>query len=447
MIKVKSPVLDRLFRLSEHRSTVRAEVVAGVTTFLTMAYIIFVQPAVLSAAGMDFGSVLVATCLASGVATLLMAFLANYPIAVAPAMGHNFFFAFTVVGVMGIPWQVALGGVAIAGIIFIVTAGVGLREHLIKAIPDSLKHAIAVGIGLLIALIGLEWGGIVADSPGTLVTLGNLKTGPALLTLFGLVVMAILLARRVPGALLIGIFASTAVGLVTGIVQYQGLVSTPPSIAPTLMQLDIAGAFKPAMASVIFVFFFLALFDSVGTLVGVASQAGLMRDGTLPRARQALLADAVGTVVGAGLGTSTVTAYIESSTGVAAGGRTGLANVVTASLFFLSLFFYPLVKMIGGGYQSGGGLVLYPVVAPALLLVGTLMMAGVNRLAWDDATEGIPAFLTIVIMPLTVSITDGIAFGFIAYAILKLATGRGGEAHWLVYLFAALFLIRYAWLM
>src|SRR5918995_240405 len=400
-------VLERLFRLSEHRTTIRTEVVAGMTTFLTMAYIIFVQPAVLQAAGMDFGAVLVATCIASGVATLLMAFLANYPIAVAPAMGHNFFFAFTVVGAMGIPWPVALGGVAIAGVIFILTAGHGLREHLIKAIPDSLKHAIAVGIGLLIALIGLEWGGIVADSPGTLVTLGNLKSPGALLTLFGLVVMSILLARRVRGAMLIGILASTAVGLFTGIVQYQGLVSAPPSIAPTLMQLDIAGAFKPAMLSVIFVFFFLALFDSVGTLVGVASQAGLMRDGTLPRARPALLADAIGTVIGAGLGTSTVTAYIESSTGVAAGGRTGLANVVTASLFFLSLFFFPLVKMIGGGYQAGGGLVLYPVVAPALVLVGTLMMAGVVRIAGDDSNEGNPAFLTIVIIPLTVSITDG----------------------------------------
>ncbi len=439
-------VLDRLFHLSDHRTTVRTEVIAGVTTFLTMAYIIFVQPAVLQAAGMDFGAVLVATCLASGIATLLMAFLANYPIAVAPAMGHNFFFAFTVVAATGVPWQVALGAVAIAGVIFILTAGIGLREHLIKAIPDSLKHAIAVGIGLLIALIGLEWGGIVVDAPGTLVTLGNLRSPPALLTLFGFVVMSVLLARKVTGAMLIGILASTAVGLVTGIVRYQGLVSAPPSIAPTLMQLDIPGAFSPAMVSVIFVFFFLALFDSVGTLVGVASQAGLMRDGTLPRARPALLADAIGTVIGAGLGTSTVTAYIESSTGVAAGGRTGLANVVTASLFFLSLFYFPLVRMIGGGYQSGGGLMLYPVVAPALLLVGTLMMAGVTRIAWDDATEAIPAFLTVIVMPLTVSITDGIAFGFIAYAVLKLATGRGGEAHWMVYLFAGAFVVRYVWL-
>jgi adenine/guanine/hypoxanthine permease len=439
-------VLERLFHLSDHRTTVRTEAIAGVTTFLTMAYIIFVQPAVLQAAGMDFGAVLVATCLASGIATLLMALLANYPIAVAPAMGHNFFFAFTVVATTGVPWQVALGAVAVAGIIFMLTAGIGLREHVITAIPESLKHAIAVGIGLLIALIGLEWGGIVVDAPGTLVTLGNLRSAPALLTLFGLVVMSVLLARRVRGAMLIGILASTAAGLVAGIVRYQGLVSAPPSIAPTLMQLDIAGALSPAMVSVIFVFFFLALFDSVGTLVGVASQAGLMRDGTLPRARSALLADAIGTVIGAGLGTSTVTAYIESSTGVAAGGRTGLANVVTASLFFLSLFFFPLVRMIGGGYQAGGGLMLYPVVAPALLLVGTLMMAGVMRIAWDDATEAIPAFLTIVVMPLTVSITDGIAFGFIAYALLKLATGRAREAHWLVYLFAAAFVVRYGWL-
>jgi AGZA family xanthine/uracil permease-like MFS transporter len=278
------------------------------------------------------------------------------------------------------------------------------------------------------------------------VTLGNLKSPPALLTIFGLFVMAALLARRVRGALLLGILASTAAGLTAGLVTYHGVFSAPPSIAPTFAKLDVAGAFAPAMIPVIFVFFFLALFDSVGTLVGVAHQAGLMRNGVLPRAREALLSDAIGTVVGAVLGTSTVTAYIESSTGVSAGGRTGLANLVTAALFFLSVFCFPLVRMIGGGYAADGELVLYPVVAPALILVGTMMMAGVRTIDWDDPTEAIPAFLTIVIMPLTVSITDGIAFGFIASAALKIATGRMREAHWLVYLFAALFLVRYAWL-
>lgn len=454
-IPVKSPgrrvwyrrlVLERVFHLSRHGTTVRTEALAGLTTFLTAAYIIFVQPTVLSAAGMDFGAVLVATCVASGVATLLMALLANYPIAVAPAMGHNFFFAFTVCVGMRVPWQVALGAVAIAGAIFVLTAGIGLRERLITAIPDSLKHAIAVGIGLLVALIGLEWGGLIVDSPGTLVTLGNLGSPAALLTVCGLLVMGVLLARRVPGALLIGMLVSTAVGLLTGLVRYQGIVSAPPSLGPTWLQLDVAGAFAPAMLPIIFIFFFLALFDSVGTLVGVASQAGLMRDGTLPRARQALLADAVGTVIGASLGTSTVTAYIESSTGVSAGGRTGLASVFTAGLFFLSLLFFPLVRMIGGGYPAGGTAVLYPVVAPALVLVGTMMMTSVRTIPWDDPSEAIPAFLTIAIMPLAVSISDGIAFGLIAYVVLKLAVGRGRETHWLVYLFAALFLVRYAWM-
>jgi AGZA family xanthine/uracil permease-like MFS transporter len=439
-------VIERFFRLTDHGTTVRREIGAGITTFLTMAYIIFVQPAVLSAAGMDFGAVLVATCLASGLATLLMALLANYPIAVAPAMGHNFFFAYTVCVAMQVPWTIALGAVAVAGLLFIATAGIGLREHLITAIPDSLKHGIAVGIGLLVALIGLQWGGLVVAAQGTMIGLGRLDSPAALLNLFGLLTIGVLLARRVPGALLIGILASTAVALGTGMVRYQGLVSAPPSLAPTLMKLDIAGALSGSMLSVIFVFFFLALFDSVGTLVGVAGQAGLMRGGTLPRARQALLADAIGTVAGAVLGTSTVTAYIESSTGVAAGGRTGLANVVTAALFLASTFCFPLVRMIGGGYPGGGGSVLYPIVAPALVLVGTMMMSAVRTIDWEDPTESIPAFLTIVMMPLTVSITDGIAFGFISYALLKLATGRAREAHGLVHLFALLFVARYVWL-
>ena len=300
---------EKWFALSANRTTVRTELLAGLTTFLTMAYIIFVQPAVLGAAGMDFGAVLAATCLATAFATALMAVLANYPIAVAPAMGHNFFFAYSVVVGMKVPWRVALGAVAVAGIVFIVTAGVGLRERLITAIPTSLKHAIAAGIGLLIAAVGLQWAGLIVASPGTLVTLGDLHSRPVLLALASLTLTAVLVVRGVPGAFLWGMIASIAVGLPLGLVQYHGVFGRPPSLAPTLMQLDIAGAFAPGMIAVVFVFFFLALFDSVGTLVGVGEQAGLMRDGTLPRARQALLADAIGTVAGAALDHSHSRAY------------------------------------------------------------------------------------------------------------------------------------------
>jgi AGZA family xanthine/uracil permease-like MFS transporter len=438
-------VLERHFELAAHGTTVRTEALAGVTTFLTMAYIIFVQPAVLGAAGMDLGAVLVATCLSTAFATTLMALLANYPIAVAPAMGHNFFFAYTVVLGMKVPWQVALGAVALAGLIFILTAGIGLREHLITAIPASLKHAIAAGIGLLIATIGLEWAGLIVAAPGTLVGLSDLHSRPVALALAGLTLTAVLMVRRVPGALLWGILASTAMGVPLGIVRYQGIAGVPPSIAPTFLQLDVLGAVAPGMITVVLVFFLLALFDSVGTLVGVGEQAGFMRNGALPRARQALLADAIGTVAGAMLGTSTVTAYIESSAGVAAGGRTGLAGLVTAGLFVLSLFCYPLVRMIGGGFPAGG-VTLYPVIAPPLILVGTMMIGGLRHIAWDDPTEAIPSFLTIIIMPLAVSITEGVAFGLMAYVILKVVTGRSREVHPLIFLVAGLFLGRYLFL-
>jgi adenine/guanine/hypoxanthine permease len=437
--------VDRRFALAAHGTTMRTEALAGFTTFLTMAYIVFVQPAVLSAAGMDFGAVLVATCLATALATTLMALMANYPIAVAPAMGHNFFFAYSVVVAMQVPWRIALGGVAIAGIVFVLTAGIGLREHLITAIPQSLKHAIAAGIGLLIATIGLEWAGLVVAAPGTLVTLGDLHARPVLLAVAGLALTSILTARRVPGAFLWGILATTAIGLPLGVVHYQGFIGVPPSIRPTFLQLDIIGALSPRMFSVVLVFFFLALFDSVGTLVGVGEQAGLMREGTLPRARQALLADALGTIAGAILGTSTVTAYIESGAGVAAGGRTGLASLVTAALFMLSLFAYPLVKMIGGGYPVGQT-TLYPVIAAPLILVGTMMIGGLRHVPWHDPAEAIPAFLTIIMMPLSVSITEGVAFGVIAYVLLRVASGRRHEVHGLLYVFAALFIARYAFL-
>ena len=321
--------LERLFRLSENGTTVRTEILAGSTTFFTLAYIIFVQPAVLSATGMDFGAVFVATCLASGIATLMMAFFANYPIAVAPAMGHNFYFAFTVVVAGGVAWEVALGGVAVARILFVLTAGIGLRERLLTAIPASLKHAIAVGIWLLISMVGLQWAGVIVDSPGTLVMLGDLRTAPVMVAMLGFGIMAILMAWSVRAALLVGVLISSLAAWATGLSTFQGVASMPPSLTPTLLKLDLVGALHPDMVVIIFVFLFLALFDSVGTLVGVAEQTGLMRNGVLPRARGALLADGAGTVVGAGLGTSTVTAYIESSTGVAAGGRTGLTAIVT----------------------------------------------------------------------------------------------------------------------
>ena len=433
----------RRFALAEQGTTVRTEMLAGTTTFLTMAYIIFVQPAVLQAAGMDFGAVMMATCLATAFATVLMALFANYPIAVGPAMGHNFFFAYSVVIGMRVPWPVALGAVAFAGVVFILTAGIGLRERLITAIPESLKHAIAAGIGLLIATVGLQWSGLIVAAPGTLVALGTLHSRPVLLALFGLAVTSILMARRIPGAFLWGILASTVVGLGAGLVHFSGIAGAPPSLRPTLARLDIAGAFTPAMLPVVFVFFFLALFDSVGTLVGLGDRAGLMRDGTLPRAREALLADAIGTVGGAILGTSTMTAYIESGAGIAAGGRTGLASLVTAALFLASLFLYPLVRMVGGGVPSGSA-VLYPVIAPPLVLVGTMMIGGLKRVDWQDPTEAIPAFLTAIVMPLAVSITEGIAFGMIAFALLKMATGRAGSVHPLVYVFAVLFVLRYA---
>ncbi|HVH28832.1 MAG TPA: NCS2 family permease [Vicinamibacterales bacterium] len=438
--------LEHRFALTANGTTVRTEVLAGLTTFLTMAYIIFVQPTVLAAAGMDAGAVLTATCLSTAFATTLMALLANYPIAVAPAMGHNFFFAYSVVIGMKVPWRTALGAVAVAGALFVITAGVGLRERLIVAIPRSIKHAIAAGIGLLIAMIGLQWAGLIVDSPGTLVTLGSLHTPQAVLSLVALAVTAVLMARRVPGAFLLGILAGALVGIPMGIVQFRGFVGAAPSLAPTFMQLDLRGVFAPGMASVVLVFLFLALFDSVGTLVGVGEQAGLMRDGALPRAREALLADAVGTVAGAALGTSTVTAYIESGSGIAVGGRTGLTSLVVAALFLLSLLFYPLVRSIGGGYVVDGA-TFYPVVAAPLILVGTMMIGGLRHVAWDDPTEAIPAFLTAIIMPLATSVTEGVAFGVVSHALLKLVSGKGHAVHPLLYMVAGLFLARYIFLL
>lgn len=434
--------LDRTFRLAANGTTVRRELLGGATTFMTMSYIIFVQPAVLGVTGMDKGAVMVATCLASALATLLTGLLANYPIAQAPAMGHNIFFAVVVCGAMGYSWQVALGANFLSGLVFVGLALAGVWGKMVAAVPDSLKYGIAVGIGLLIALIGLEYGGIVVDSPGALVALGDLTSRPVLLALFGLALTAVLLVLRFPGAILAGILATAAAGVPLGVVEYHGLLAPVPSLAPTFLKLDIAGAVETGLVAVVFVFFLLDVFDAIGTLIGVGGTGGFLEDGRLPRADKAMLADAAGTVGGVLLGTSTVSSYVESVTGIAQGARTGLANVMTAALFLLALFFSPLARMVSGEVVSGG-LTLRPVIAPALVLVGSMMMRCVKFIDWDDLTESIPAFLAIVVMPLTLSITEGISFGFISYVLLKLAAGQGRRVHGLIYFFAALFVLRY----
>ncbi|HOP61685.1 MAG TPA: NCS2 family permease [Candidatus Saccharicenans sp.] len=434
--------LEKTFHLQENQTDVKTEFLGGLTTFMTMSYIIFVQPAVMGGIGMNTGAVMVATCLASAIATLLTGLLSNYPIAQAPAMGHNVFFAVTVCGLMGYTWQVALGANFISGCLFTLLALLGVAGQLVDIVPDSLKQAIAAGIGLLIALIGLEYAGLVVATPGVLIGLGHLGSRPVLVALFGLVMTAVLMTRRIPGALLWGILSSALLGLALGVVKFHGLFSAPPSLSPTFLQLDISGALKGGLIPIIFVFFFLDVFDTVGTLVGVCSPVGFFKGKKLPRANEAMLADALGTVTGTLLGSSTVSSYVESSTGIAQGARTGLANVFTSVFFLAALFLNPLAEMVGGSYEFDGQ-VLRPVIAPALIIVGFMMMKTLGRIDWEDITEAIPAFLTLVVTPLTVSITDGLAFGFISYSLLKIFKGEGKKVHWLVYLISLLLLARY----
>ncbi len=439
-------MVERLFHLQEHGTNVRTEVLGGVTTFMTMAYIVFVNPAVLSGTGMDFGAVMTATCLSAGIATLAMGFLANYPIALAPGMGENFFFLTVCVG-MAVSWQVALAAVFISGVVFVLLTFLRIREMIIDAIPASLKHAIAVGIGLFIAFIGFVGAGIVekADT-GMLMHLGDLSRKPVMVACFGLLLTIALLGRGIKGAILIGILASTALAWALGLVEWHGLLSMPPSMSPTFMKLDLRGLLDAAMIPVIVIFLFMAVFDAIGTLIGVSDRAGLLKDGKLPRATRALLADSSGTVFGSIFGTSTVTAYIESATGVEAGARTGLANVVTGALFFLVLFFSPVVKMVGGGVALDGGGALQPITAPALIVVGCFMVGSIRKIEWDDFTEAFPAFLVMIGIPFSWSIADGIALGFISYPVLKIATGRWREISPLVYFLGLLFVARYVFL-
>jgi AGZA family xanthine/uracil permease-like MFS transporter len=455
-------MLEKLFHLSQRNTSIKTEIMSGSTTFLTMAYIVFVQPAVLSVCGMDAGSVFVATCIASAFTTILMGLLTNYPIAQAPAMGHNFFFAFAAVplitlslkeGSEAVPWQIALGAVCVSGILFLLLSLTPFMKTVVKAIPDTLKHAIAVGIGLLIAFLGLQWGGVVVASEGTLVQLGNIRSAPVLLTLGGTLLIAVLSVRKVRGAILIGILLNAIVGLILGIIKFKGIASLPPTLEPTLFKLNILGALNIGFFTIVFTFFILDLFDTIGTLIGVSQKAGLIEpDGSLPKSKQALQADALGTIGGAILGTSTVTSYIESSAGISQGGRTGLSNMVTGFWFVAVLFFSPLVSMIGSPLEytmllNDGhslSLQLYPIIAPALIIVGCLMMSSVVKIEWTEFSEALPAFLTIIMMPLSgFSITEGIAFGFISYTIVKIFSGKMREVHWLIILFAILFIVRY----
>lgn len=407
--------MEQFFKLKEHGTKVRTEVIAGITTFMTMAYILAVNPGILSAAGMPAGSVFTATALSSAIATILMAVLANLPIALAPGMGLNAFFAFSVVLGMGYSWQLALTAVFCEGIVFILMSLLNIREAIVASIPANIKRAVSVGIGLFIAFIGLQNAGIVVKNDATLVSLGKVTSGTALLAIIGLVITGVLLARKVKGALLLGILATTILGIPFGITKIpEGWSPVSAPAAPLLFQFQFDKIFTLDFFVVFFTFLFVDIFDTIGTLVGVTTQAGIMgKNGQIPRVKQALLADAVGTVAGAALGTSTVTSYIESASGVAEGGRTGLTALTTGLLFIAALFFAPLFLLIPGA-----------ATAPALISVGLFMLAPVKDIDLTDFTEAIPAFLTIIMMPLAYSIAEGLVFGILSYVALKAISGK-----------------------
>jgi AGZA family xanthine/uracil permease-like MFS transporter len=428
--------LNDWFLLTERGSSVRQEIIAGITTFLTMGYIIFVNPNILGAAGLDQGAVFVATCIAAAIGCLIMGLYANYPIALAPGMGLNAFFSFVVVGEMGYSWQVALGAVFISGVIFLLLSMLKVREWIINSIPLSLRQSLAAGVGLFLAIIALKSAGIVVDSPATLVTLGDLTQPNAVLSGLGFLIIVILAHRQVPGAVMIGILLVTIASYFMGLVAFNGIVSAPPSLAPTLLQLDIAGAFDVGMISVIFAFLFVDLFDTAGTLIGVADKAKLLDDeGKLPGIGKALMADSCASVCGSLIGSSTTTSFVESSAGVAAGGRTGLTAVVCAILFLACIFFSPLVAMVPA-YAT----------ASALLYVSVLMASGLARIDWEDITEAAPAFIAAIMMPLSFSIANGIALGFISYTAIKVFSGYHKDVPVSVYLLSALFVAKFMFL-
>ncbi|MEJ5029502.1 MULTISPECIES: NCS2 family permease [unclassified Comamonas] len=427
--------LDKYFKLGEHGTTVRTEVLAGITTFLTMAYIMFVNPSILGDAGMPKGSVFVATCLIAALGSVLMGLYANYPIAIAPGMGLNAYFAYVVVLGMGYTWQAALGAVFVSGCLFLLVTIFRIRDQIINGIPASIRVAITVGIGLFLALIALKSAGVVVESKATLVTLGDLHSPSVILFTLGFFLIVVLDRLRVPGAILIGILAVTVASFIFGGNQFQGVFSAPPSIAPTFLQLDIKTALSSGFLNVVLVFFLVELFDATGTLMGVAKRAGLLVPGKMERFHRSLLADSGAIFAGSLLGTSSATAYVESASGVQAGGRTGLTAVTVAVLFLACLFIAPLAGSVPA-YAT----------APALLFVACLMLKELTEVDWADTTEAIPAAITAVMMPFTYSIANGLAFGFISYAAIKLFTGRAREVHWMVWIIAGLFLFKFAYI-
>lgn len=424
--------LEHRFGLEAAGSNVRTEFLAGFATFLAMAYIMFVNPAILSQAGMDFGATFVATCLAAAIGTALMGLAANYPVALAPGMGLNAYFAFVVVPAAGGSWQIALACVFISGVLFFLLSVTPFREWLINSIPLNLKYGISAGIGLFLAIIGLRAAGIVVDHPATLVTLGDLKSTTTLLACLGLLLIVALYIHRVPGAIIIGVLTVTALAVWLGLQEFKGVASIPPSIGPTLLQLDVAGSLQLAFVTIIFTFLLVDLLDTAGTLIAVSEHGNLLDEhGRLQRLRPALLADSSATVIGALLGTSTTTSYIESAAGIQEGGRTGLTAVVVAVLFLLGIFLAPLAETVPG-YAT----------APALIFVAILMTSGLAKLSWGDPTDYIPAMLTAILMPLTYSIATGIGIGFVAYTLLKALSGRFAEVNSAVALIAVLYVVK-----
>jgi AGZA family xanthine/uracil permease-like MFS transporter len=422
--------MEKFFSLKENGTDVRTEVMAGVTTFLTMVYILIVNPALLSSIGIPFEQVFMATVISSVIGTLIMGLVAKYPIAIAPGMGLNAYFA-SVVGAQGLSYQTVFGTVFIAGLLFLLISVTSLRKMIIDAIPNSLKYGITSGIGLFIAFIGLKNAGIVVPNDSTMVTLGDLHQPGTVLALAGLFITLILMARNVKGAIFIGMIITAVIGYFIGLLNFNGVLSVPPT--PVFFDIDISGVFTNSLYSVVFAFLLVTIFDTTGTLIGVTEQAGLTKDGKIPRAKKAFLGDAIATTIGSLFGTSPSTAYVESSTGVAAGGRTGLTATVVAILFAVSIFFSPLISAISS---------VSAITAPVLIIVGCFMMEGLAKVNWKMFDDAFPAFAIILTMPLTSSISTGIAIGFITYPLMKLFSGKGKSVHPLIYIFGLIFLVQ-----